>query len=105
MILDEYGLYFWNMDTGEKRWQMEEGFNPRWWLRDGQYVDLGDLAFLRSQLVPTSGGVRVDLCSQSLTSCSPSTGTYWLLWLYGGFYSSVSELGSTVDTCSATLGF
>ena len=31
----------------------------------------------------------------------------WLLWLYGGLtecYSSVSELGSTVDTCSATLG-
>ena len=40
MILDEY---FWNMDTGEKRWQMEEVFNPRWWLRDGQYVDLGDI--------------------------------------------------------------
>ena len=44
MILDEHGLYFWIMDTGEKRWQMEEGFNPRWWLRDGQYVDLCDLA-------------------------------------------------------------
>ena len=42
MILSELGLYFWNMDTGEKRWQMEEGLNPRWWLRDGQYVDLGD---------------------------------------------------------------
>ena len=42
MILDEHGLYFWNMDTGERRWQMEEGLNPRWWLRDGQYVDLGD---------------------------------------------------------------
>ena len=45
MILDEYGLYFWNMDTGETRRQMEEGFNPRWWLRDGQYFDLGDLVF------------------------------------------------------------
>ena len=45
MILDEHGLYFWNMDTGEKRWQMQDGFNPRWWLRDGQYFDLGDLAF------------------------------------------------------------
>ena len=42
MILDEHGLYFWNMDTGERRWQMEEGLSPRWWLRDGQYVDLGD---------------------------------------------------------------
>ena len=42
MILDEHGLYFWNMDTEERRWQMEEGLNPRWWLRDGQYVDLGD---------------------------------------------------------------
>ena len=31
----------------------------------------------------------------------------WLLWLYGGLtecYSSVSELGWTVVTCSATLG-
>ena len=31
----------------------------------------------------------------------------WLLWLYGGLtecYSSVSVLGLTVDTCSATLG-
>ena len=31
-----------------------------------------------------------------------------LLWLYGGLtegYSSVSELGSTVDACSATVGF
>ena len=45
MILDEHGLYFWNMDTGETRRQMEEGFNPRWWLRDGQYFDLGDLVF------------------------------------------------------------
>ena len=42
MILNEHGLCYWNMDTGEKRWQMEEGFNPRWWCRDGQYVDLGD---------------------------------------------------------------
>ena len=32
MILNEHGLYFWNMDTGEKRWEMEEG----------HYVDLGD---------------------------------------------------------------
>ena len=45
MILDEYGLYFWNLDTGETRRQMEEGFNPRWWLRDRQYFDLGDLDF------------------------------------------------------------
>ena len=45
MILDEYGLYFWNMDTGETRRKMEEGFNPRWWLRDGQYFDLGDLVW------------------------------------------------------------
>ena len=45
MILNEHGLYFWNKDTEGKRWQMEEGYNPRWWLRDGQYVDLGDLAF------------------------------------------------------------
>ena len=45
MILDEHGLYFWNMDTGETRRQMEEGFNPRWWLRDGQYFDLGNLVF------------------------------------------------------------
>ena len=45
MILDEHGLYFWNMDTRETRRQMEEGFNPRWWLPDGQYFDLGDLAF------------------------------------------------------------
>ena len=45
MILNEHGLYFWNMDTGETRRQMEEGFNPRWWLRDGQYFDLGDLDF------------------------------------------------------------
>ena len=29
MILDEHGLYFWNMDTGERRSQMEEGLNPR----------------------------------------------------------------------------
>ena len=31
----------------------------------------------------------------------------WLLWLYGGFteyYSFVSELGLSVDECSATLG-
>ena len=31
-----------------------------------------------------------------------------LLWLYGGLtegYSSVSALGSTVDPCSATVGF
>ena len=42
MIMNEHGFYFWNMDTGEKRWQMEEGSQPRWWLRDGQYVDLGD---------------------------------------------------------------
>ena len=32
----------------------------------------------------------------------------WYVWLYGGLtegYSSVSALGSTVDTCSATVGF
>ena len=45
MILDEQGPLFWNKDTEEKRWQTEEGFNPRWWLRDGQYFDLGDLVF------------------------------------------------------------
>ena len=27
-------------------------------------------------VLATSGGVRVELCSQSLSSCSPSTGTY-----------------------------
>ena len=32
MILDERGLYFWNMDTGEKRWQMEVGLIQRVWL-------------------------------------------------------------------------
>ena len=42
MVTNEHGLYFWNKDTGEKRWQLEEGSNPRWWWRDGQYVDLGD---------------------------------------------------------------
>ena len=42
LMINEHGLYYWNMDTGETRWQMEEGFDPRWWLRDGQYVDLGD---------------------------------------------------------------
>ena len=42
MIMTDQGPLFWNKDTGEKRWQMEEG---RWWLRDGQYFDLGDLAF------------------------------------------------------------
>ena len=35
-----------------------------------------------SQLVPTSGGVRVELCSQSLSS-SPSTGTFGC-YGYGG---------------------
>ena len=39
-------------------------------------VGLGVVAFRRSQLVPTSGGVRVEICSQSLSSCSPSTGTF-----------------------------
>ena len=42
MVTNEHGLYYWNKDTGEKRWQLEEGSNPRWWWRDGQYVDLGD---------------------------------------------------------------
>ena len=42
MVTNEHGLYFWNKDTGEKRWQLEEGSNPCWWWRDGQYVDLGD---------------------------------------------------------------
>ena len=42
MILDEHGLHFWNMDTGEKRWQVEEGSNPRWWWRDGKYTDFGE---------------------------------------------------------------
>ena len=43
MILDEHVLYFWNMDTGERRWQMEEGLNDDGgvvvglasWLSDG----------------------------------------------------------------------
>ena len=42
MVMNEHGLYYWNMDTGEKCWQLEEGSQPRWWWRDGQYVDLGD---------------------------------------------------------------
>ena len=42
LILNEHGLNYWNMDTGEGRWQMEDGLDPRWWLRDGQYVDLDD---------------------------------------------------------------
>ena len=42
MVTNEHGLYFWNKDTGKKRWQLEEGSNPRWWWRDGQFVDLGD---------------------------------------------------------------
>ena len=42
MVTNEHGLYYWNKDTGEKRWQLEGGSNPRWWWRDGQYVDLGD---------------------------------------------------------------
>ena len=41
-MLNEHGLYHWNMNTGETRWQMEEGLDRRWWLRDGQYVDLCD---------------------------------------------------------------
>ena len=35
--------FFWNKDTWETRWKMEDGFKPRWWLRpDGHHVDLGD---------------------------------------------------------------
>ena len=79
MILDEHGLYFWNMDTGEKRWQMEEGLNPRW------------------RLLVESASVALELLA-----------VHWYVWLYGGLtegYSSVSALGSTVDTFSATVGF
>ena len=32
MILNVHGLYFWNMDTGERRWQMEDCLSPRSWL-------------------------------------------------------------------------
>ena len=49
----------------------------------------------------TSGGVSV---SRSRVARRP----LWYVWLYGGLtegYSSVSALGSTVDTCSATVGF
>ena len=31
MVTNEHGLYYWNKDSGEKRWQLEEGSNPRWW--------------------------------------------------------------------------
>ena len=43
MIMTDQEPLFWNKDTEEKRWQMEEGFYPRWWLRDSHYFDLGDL--------------------------------------------------------------
>ena len=59
-----------------------------------------------SQLVPTSGGVRVELCSQSLSS-SPSTGTFGC-YGYGGWTegsSSRATLGSTVNTCTASASW
>ena len=39
---DDQGPYSWNRDTEETRWQMDDGFLPRWWRSDGYLVDLGD---------------------------------------------------------------
>ena len=63
-----------------------------------------------SQLVPTSGGVRVELCTQSLSSCSPSTGTFGCYGCYGGWTEGYSSRATTwFDSeymyCVCFLGF
>ena len=47
----------------------------------------------QSQLVPTSSGVCVELCAQSLLSCSPSTGTYGSYGWYGGLTGGEFDSG------------
>ena len=95
---------------------MEEGLNPRcWWLRDGSMSTLattddgGVCGSWRPDFLTVSVGAdfwwspRGALFSVTLELLA----VHWL-WLYGGLtegYSSVSALGSTVDTCSATVGF
>ena len=43
MILTDQGAYYWDRDTEETRWRMDDGYGPSWWLRpDGRNARLGD---------------------------------------------------------------
>eukprot|EP00450_Noctiluca_scintillans_P034621 CAMPEP_0194549774 /NCGR_PEP_ID=MMETSP0253-20130528/95374_1 /TAXON_ID=2966 /ORGANISM="Noctiluca scintillans" /LENGTH=384 /DNA_ID=CAMNT_0039397207 /DNA_START=238 /DNA_END=1391 /DNA_ORIENTATION=- len=51
---------------------------------------------VESQLVLTSGGYRVDLSPQQITSCTPSTGTYGCYGCDGGWTEGAYDYLSTV---------
>merc|ERR1712196_390670 len=51
---------------------------------------------VESQLVLTSGGYRVDLSAQQITSCTPSTGTYGCYGCDGGWTEGAYDYLSTV---------
>ena len=116
MIMNEHGLYFWNMEALADgrglptslvvaRWPVRRPWRQltmvTWlwvlasWLSDG-------LSWCRLQVESAWSSVlsRTRVARRPLVRMA--------VWLYGGLtegYSSVSALGSTVDTCSATVGF
>jgi len=51
---------------------------------------------VESQLVLTSGGYRVDLSAQQITSCTPSTGTYGCYGCDGGWTEGAYDYLTTV---------
>ena len=105
MIMTDQRPLFWNKDTEEKRWQMEEGFYPRWWLPRWPLFRPWRLGCLTVAVGADFWWSPRGALFSVASSCSSSTGTYSALsWFDSGTLLSVYEGLGLLSVCSAMLG-